>query len=81
MSYKVVLTHINNIEVGDTVEIDGELKTVGKDDIKSDSFLGRTLFGDCFSLGYEPVRKVIFPNQPKKVAKPSSFKRIVHRLN
>jgi hypothetical protein len=80
MSYKVVLTHINNIEIGDTVEIDGVLKTVGKEDIKPDSFLGRTLFGDCFSLGCEPVRKVIFPNQPKKVTKPSSFKRIVHRL-
>jgi hypothetical protein len=64
MNYTIVLTHIGDISVGDTVEFNGELKTVSKNDIKYDSFVGRTLFGDCFTLGYQRVRKVVF-NRPE----------------
>ena len=64
MNYSVVLTNINDIKIGDTVEINGELKTVGRNNIQYDSFLGRTLFGDSFTLGHAPVRKAII-NQAK----------------
>ena len=45
--------HIKEVKVGDIVFHDGEWRTVGKKDIKEDPFMGRTLFGDSYQLGYK----------------------------
>ena len=58
MSYYTEGVHISTIRIGDTVEIDGELKTVGKSNVKQDSFIGVTLFGDSFRSGSVQVKKV-----------------------
>ena len=51
--------HISQISVGDTIEHDGELKTVSGNNIKRNSFMGITLFGDSYNLGTKTVNKVI----------------------
>jgi len=51
--------HISTIKVGDTVVINGDMKTVGKKDLKKDKFLGTTLWGDSFKAGKTPVKKVV----------------------
>lgn len=48
--------HIDTVRVGDTVEVNGVLKTVCPGDIKS-GFMGTTLFGDSYRLGTVPVIK------------------------
>lgn len=56
--------HINKIRSGDTVLHDNKEITVCNKDIKSDAFMGRTLFGDSYCLGYRSVLKINF-NTPK----------------
>lgn len=57
MNIKKELVHISQIRIGDTVEIDGNLKTVGRHNLKNDVFMGRTLFGDSYRLGRLPVTR------------------------
>ena len=52
---KTKKVHISTINQGDTVIHRGQLMTVGKSDIRYSSFMGWTLFGDSYKLGYEPV--------------------------
>lgn len=52
---KTKKVHISTINQGDTVIHRGHLMTVGKSDIGYSSFMGWTLFGDSYKLGYEPV--------------------------
>jgi hypothetical protein len=59
MQYDVVKTHIENIIPGDTIVHEGELKTVCKKNITFSSFMGRSLFGDCYHSGHKPVKKAI----------------------
>ncbi|QHB48879.1 hypothetical protein [Shigella phage Z31] len=56
-------THIKDIKVGDIVLFHGVEKTVTEKDIKEDSFMGRSLFGDSYCLGYRAVLKVIKNNR------------------
>lgn len=59
MKYNIVETHIDDICVGDTVLCaDNKIRTVGRSNIKDDRYLGRTLFGDSYRLGYVPVKKL-----------------------
>ena len=53
-------THINMISPGDTIEHNGVITTVCAHDIKGDSFMGVTLFGDSYHLGHKPVKKVSY---------------------
>ncbi|MFB1501486.1 hypothetical protein [Thiocapsa sp. N5-Cardenillas] len=55
---KEELVHISQINIGDTVLHDGKIITVGKENIKSCKFMGLSLFGDCYSLGYKKVQKM-----------------------
>ncbi len=55
-----VPTHISNIKCGDVVEINGIDYTVGKKDIKYDSFMGYTLRGDSYRNGTDPVRLKVY---------------------
>jgi hypothetical protein len=52
-------THISMVRVGDLILHDGQVRTVCNKDLKYDSFLGYTLWGDSYKLGYAPVIQVI----------------------
>lgn len=52
--------HISSIRSGDTIIHDGVMKTVSGTDIKRDSFMGTTIFGDSYKLGHALVRVVVF---------------------
>jgi hypothetical protein len=51
--------HISRISAGDTIEHDGKLTTVSGNNIKINSFMETTLFGDSYNLGTKPVKKVV----------------------
>lgn len=59
MHYITANVHVDNLKVGDTVEHNGEAKTVGPGDLKRGTFMGTTLFGDSYRLGTLPVKKVV----------------------
>lgn len=64
IKYEIKLTHIDLINSGDVIEINGELFTVSKNNIKNTPN-GRTIRGDSYNLGQKPVRKaVIFKAMP-----------------
>lgn len=51
--------HISQIAAGDTIEHEGQLRTVSGNNIKKNSFMGTTLFGDSYNLGTKTVSKVV----------------------
>lgn len=59
MEYTIEHVQISTIQPGDTVMHDGKMKTVCRNNIKHDSFIGVTLFGDCYKMGRKLVQKVI----------------------
>lgn len=59
--------HISQIRVGDVVMHQGAARTVGRNNLRRDPFMGQLLFGDCYCLGHKPVTLVTF-NQPKREA-------------
>lgn len=58
MEFIVQLVHISEVRPGDTIEHLGLVHTVGRRNIKS-GFMGRTLYGDSYRLGQQPVRKLL----------------------
>jgi len=51
--------HISQINAGDLIICkDGFIRTVGGKDIRFSTFMGITIFGDCYKLGYELVKKI-----------------------
>jgi len=56
---KLESVNISQISVGDTIEHGGHLRTISGNNIKRDSFIGITLFGDSYHLGNKPVVKVV----------------------
>ena len=59
LKYDIKEVHITTIIPGDTVEHNGELKTVCRNNIKRNDFHGVTLFGDSYHGGRVPVKKAI----------------------
>lgn len=59
MNYTIQNVHISTIKQGDTIEHNNEIVTVGKSNIKNSEFMGITIFGDSYKLGYQKVKKVI----------------------
>lgn len=51
--------HISQIKAGDTIIHNGQLTTVCKNNIKHDTFMGTSLFGDTYRSGTVPVKKVV----------------------
>ena len=51
--------NIKDIRIGDTVLHEGFERTVGKNNLKSSEFMGITLWGDSYNLGYKPVKRKI----------------------
>ena len=56
---KIEPVHISQISAGDTIVHDDKLTTVSGNNIKRDSFMGITLFGDSYRSGTKPVNKVV----------------------
>lgn len=56
IKYTITEVHISKIRPGDTIERNGGLWTVCRSNIKK-GFMGRTLFGDCYKLGTELVKR------------------------
>lgn len=52
--------HISEIRVGDTIIHDGIMRTVCGRVLKSDTFMGTTLFGDSYKSGHKLVTKVTY---------------------
>ena len=52
--------HKDNIRVGDTILLHGELRTVCNNNIRRGGFCGTTIHGESFKLGSEPVKRVHF---------------------
>lgn len=58
---KITDTHKDMVRAGDCILcLDGVVRTVSENDIKHDSFMGRSIFGDSYQLGHKPV-KVVCP--------------------
>ena len=58
---KIVEVHISTISIGDTIICnDGFERTIGKGNIKRDSFMGITILGDSYKMGMLSVKKVIY---------------------
>ena len=51
--------HISTINIGDIVIHNGKMKTVCRRVFGYSSFMGTTLWGDSYRLGYKQVLKVI----------------------
>ena len=56
------VVHASQVQAGDTVEIEGVLRTVCGSNIKKDSFMGTSIFGMTYfpQTGYQKVTRVKF---------------------
>ena len=52
--------HKDEITAGDTILLDGKLKTVSRNNIRRGGFYGTIIHGESFKLGLEPVKRVHF---------------------
>lgn len=59
MIYDIVETHVTDITHGDIIVENGELVTVGREYIKNDPFFGRTIRGNSYNGGRNPVLKAV----------------------
>ena len=56
-----IAVDIQEIKIGDTIiDNDDKIKLVSQGNLKYDKFMGLTLFGDCYKLGTQKVRKLIY---------------------
>ena len=56
-----IAVDIQDIKIGDVIiDNDDTTKLVSQGNLKYDKFMGLTLFGDCYKLGTQKVRKLIF---------------------
>lgn len=56
-----IAVDIKDIRVGDTIiDNDDKIKLVSQGNLKYNEFMGLTLFGDCYKLGTQKVRKLIY---------------------
>lgn len=61
----IVRVHISEIRTGDTIlHTDGKIRTVCRNNIHKDRFMGISLWGDTYRLGTIPVKKIIY-KQPR----------------
>ena len=61
---KTELVDVCLIRVGDTIVHRGEIRTVSGNNIKRNRFMGTTLFGDSYRLGYKKVVRIRYENHP-----------------
>ena len=63
---KIVTVDISSIFAGDTVVIDGELKTVSANDIQLDPFMGKSIFGSTYFGNGRKIQRASFYNWASK---------------
>lgn len=67
MNFGIELVDKEEIKIGDAILCeDGKIRTVCKNSITNDSFMGKSIFGDCYNLGYKKVKKVIIKNPEER---------------
>lgn len=81
VDYKTKEVHISDIKYGDTVIHKGEMKTVGKKDIKHGGFEGSTLFGDSYKSGKDKVTLVLFKRDWDKLKESEKKQNIMKKLS
>lgn len=52
--------HISQITHGDTIEHNGKVTTISRNNIKRGGFCGTTIFGDSYNMGTKLVKRVKF---------------------
>jgi hypothetical protein len=58
-NYKIENVHISRIKCGDTIlHVDGCIRTVCKRNIRKNTFMGISLFGDSYKLGTQKVKRI-----------------------
>lgn len=57
--------HISQIRVGDTIMHNGVMTTISGNNIKRSEFMGISLFGDTYNLGYKLITRINFKNESK----------------
>lgn len=57
--------HISKIRVGDTIMHNGVMTTISSNNIKRSEFMGISLFGDTYNLGYKLITRINFKNESK----------------
>ena len=57
---RVEKVHISQIKSGDVILHEGILSTITNTNIKYCSFMGISIFGDTYNLGYKSVIKIHF---------------------
>ena len=62
MKYTTEFKHISTIKTGDTIKHENIICTVSSNNIKYNSFLGITIFGDSYNLGTKLVEKLTILN-------------------
>ena len=50
--------HISEIKIGDTILHNGKVRTVCNRTLNYSEFMGTTLFGDSYRIGYKKVTRV-----------------------
>lgn len=60
-NYPTEEIHISEIKAGDAIIHNGKIVSVSASNIKNDSFMGRSVFGDSYRLGHKLVTRVIIP--------------------
>ena len=55
----------STIRVGDVILHDGKEMSIGRNDITRSSFMGISIFGDCYHSGYKKVLKGVLKNGRK----------------
>ena len=59
---KITTVDISSIFAGDTVVIDGQLKTVTSKDIKLDPFMGKSIFGSTYFGNGRKIQRASYYN-------------------
>lgn len=57
---KPTMIQLDQVRIGDTILHNGKLKTVSRSNIKHDSFMGLTLFGDSYHIKRKVIKCKIF---------------------
>lgn len=57
-AFTVEEVHKSVIRVGDCIAHNGKEMTVCQSDLTNCEFFGIKIFGDCYRLGYQPVKRL-----------------------
>jgi hypothetical protein len=61
--YNTEKIHIDLLRVGDTIVHNGEIKTISGNNLKRNTFMGTTVFGDSYHSGNKKVTRVLLDHK------------------